>query len=283
MKCYLCPNLCGVDREKTDGPCRADAEMRVCRIAPHFGEEPIISGTRGSGTVFFSGCGMDCEFCQNHEISKKKTGMVYSPRRLAEAIGELEAAGVHNINFVTPTHFSDKIIETLRIYRPKIPIVYNTSGYERAEIIRALAPYVDIFLTDFKYGNNGLGKKYSGRPGYYDCCMAATTEMVGAKKLLYAPDGTLAQGVMVRHLMLPGEWQNTAEVIDLFAERWKDEAVFSLMSQFFPAYRSGIRRTLKPVEYKLALGRLQKLGVENCFVQELASASGEYVPSFITG
>lgn len=280
MKCYLCPNKCGVDREFYDGKCHADNVMRICRISPHYDEEPIISGTRGSGAVFFSGCSMDCSFCQNSDISKKKAGKAYAPYKLAEELKNLERQGVHNINFVTPTHFSDKIIETLNIYRPSVPIVYNTSGYELSEIIKKLENYVDIYLTDVKYSDNISAVKYSGRKDYVDYCIAATDEMVASKSLVYDENGLLKQGVIIRHLVIPGELQNTFGVIKLFADRWKGRAIFSLMSQFFPAYKSPIQRTLKPIEYKLALKKVEECGIEDCFIQELSSAKPSYVPKF---
>lgn len=279
-KCYLCPNNCGIDRSERDGLCHADNDMRVSRIAPHFYEEPVISGQNGSGTVFFSGCGLDCVFCQNHEISKLKVGRVYSPSELADEIKRLVDTGVHNINFVTPTHFSDKIIETLKLYRPTVPVVYNTSGYEKVEIIKELDNYVDIYLTDFKYSDNAVAEKYSRRKNYFDYCLAATDAMVESKPIIYGKDGLMKQGVIVRHLILPTEIENTLKVIGLFAERWKSRAVLSLMSQFFPTYNTTITRTLKPVEYKLAVSEALKYGIEDCFIQELDSASEFYVPQF---
>ena len=280
MNCNLCPNRCNVDREKRDGACHADNDMRVCRIAPHFYEEPIISGERGSGTIFFSGCSLDCAFCQNHEISKRKVGKVFSPEALADELKRLVDNGVHNINFVTPTHFSHRIKETLNIYRPPVPIVYNTSGYELPEVIEEMNEYVDVYLTDFKYANNDLAQKYSKRKDYYSYCLLSTDKMVESKPLIFDEAGMMKQGVIVRHLMLPGEVQNTLDVIDLFADRWKDRAYFSLLSQFFPAYESPIDRTMKPVEYKIALNRLLERGIENGFVQELSSAEEKYVPAF---
>ena len=279
MKCNLCPNFCNVDRDVSVGKCRSGNEMRICRIAPHYYEEPIISGNNGSGTIFFSGCPLDCLFCQNHEISKKSVGKVFSPVDLANAMKDLEKTGVHNINFVTPTHFSHRIIEALKIYRPNMPIVYNTSGYERPEIIKALLPYVDIFLTDIKYSDNEIAKKYSGIDNYVDFCLDSTAVMVDNKPIILK-DGLLKQGVIVRHLVLPTELNNTFGVIDVFADKWKDKAYFSLMGQFFPTYKSPIKRTLKPVEYKLCINRIEERGIDNCYVQELSSATDFYVPEF---
>lgn len=277
MKCNLCPNNCGIDRAVSVGLCHVGDKMRICRIAPHYYEEPCISGKNGSGTVFFSGCSLDCLFCQNYEISKVGAGKFFTPQELAEQLKRLVDAGVHNINFVTPTHFSDKIRETLDIYRPPVPIVYNTSGYEKPEIIEVMNDYVDIYLTDFKYGDNETALKFSQRKNYFDYCLSATEKMM-EKSLVFDNDGMMKQGVIVRHLYLPDEWNNTKKVIDLFAERWKDRGIFSLMGQFFPTYKSPIKRTLKPVEYKIAVNHILKKGIENCFVQELSSASEEFVP-----
>ena len=279
MKCNLCPNNCNVDRTVAKGKCRVGDEMRIARIAPHFYEEPVISGTRGSGTVFFCGCGMGCKFCQNYEISRGEGGKAFTPTELAEEIKKLAESGVHNINFVTPTHFADKISDTLNIFRPTVPIVYNTSGYEKAEIIDYLNSYVDIYLTDFKYADNAVGKKYSNVSDYADRCVEATDKMVSAKPIIMQ-DGMLKQGVIVRHLVLPGELDNTLKTIALFAERWKGRAILSLMSQFFPTPDSPIRRKLKPVEYKIAVNKALELVIDDCFIQELSSADIGYVPDF---
>ncbi len=279
--CALCPHKCGVDRTQSFGRCRAGADMKICRIAPHFYEEPEISGINGSGTVFFSGCSLNCEFCQNYQISKNYVGKTYSPSEFAETLKRLEESGVHNINLVTPTHYSDKIRAALDIYRPAIPIVYNTSGYERPEIIREMNEYVDIYLTDFKYSNNEIGKKFSKIDDYFDVCFDAVKEMVKAKKNVYK-DGLMKQGVIIRHLILPGYLQNTFDFIDVYKNNFYPQAKLSVMSQFIPSYQSTIRRTLKPVENKLVINYLLKNGIEDCYVQEETSASDSFVPSFQT-
>lgn len=280
-KCYLCPIKCGADREKSIGVCRAGGEMKVCRIAPHFFEEPPISGTNGSGTVFFSGCSLACEFCQNHEISKSYVGKTMTPAELAAEIKKLEESGVHNINFVTPTHFSDKIRQALDIYRPSIPIVYNTSGYELESVVKELLPYVDIFLTDMKYSSDDAALKYSKRANYVEHCKKSLDVMVKNKPLIFDGD-LMIQGVIVRHLVLPENLENTFGVIDYFAENYKDKAYLSVMSQFVPAYKSTLNRVLSPLEYKIVLKKLFSSGIDNCFVQELSSAKTEYIPEFYT-
>ncbi len=256
--------------------------MKICRIAPHFYEEPEISGTKGSGTVFFSGCSLNCEFCQNYEISKKYVGKTYSPKQLADEMKRLENDGVHNINLVTPTHFSDKIREALDIYRPKIPIVYNTSGYELPEIIEKMNDYVDIYLTDFKYATDEKALRYSGVNNYCPNCLESTRVMVNSKPLVYDENGMMQQGVIIRHLVLPDNLNNTFGVIDLYKKEFYPKAKLSVMAQFFPTYRSTIKRRLKPVEYKIVINYLLKNGIDDCNIQELSSATEEYVPPFIT-
>ena len=280
-KCCLCPHKCGVDREKNFGRCHSLSEMRICRIAPHFYEEPPISGTKGSGTIFFGGCSLDCEFCQNYKISKSYAGIPYSPEKLADELKKLEESGVHNVNFVTPTHFSDKIRLALDIYRPKIPIIYNTSGYELPSLITELLPYVDIFLTDMKYSSDDVSKKYSCCSDYVGFCKESTDIMIKNKPLVFDGD-LMKQGVIVRHLVLPGELKNTFGVIDYFT-RYKGKAYLSVMSQFTPEYRSSIKRGLTPLEYKIVLRKIIESGIDECFVQELSSASEEYIPEFNTG
>ena len=255
--------------------------MKICRIAPHFFEEPEISGVNGSGTVFFSGCSLDCEFCQNHEISKRYVGKTYSPQQLAEAFFSLEQTGVHNINLVTPTHFSDKIRQALDIYRPAVPIVYNTSGYELPEVIEQMNDYVDIYLTDFKYSDNDLGKRFSKIPDYFDVCFEATKKMVESKEYV-VENGLLKQGVVIRHLVLPGQLQNTFDFIDIYKDNFYPKAKLSVMSQFIPVYRSSIKTKLKPIENKLVVRYLLKKGIDDCYVQDDDSASEDFVPEFQT-
>ncbi len=279
--CRLCPLQCGIDRDLSFGACRAGSTMRICRIAPHFYEEPPISGTNGSGTVFFSGCSLDCEFCQNYKISKSYVGKPFTPEQLADELKSLEESGVHNINFVSPTHFSDKIRMTLDIYRPNIPIVYNTSGYELSSVVEELLPYVDVFLTDMKYSDDNVAIKYSKRPFYVENCKKSLDIMIKNKPLVYE-NNLLKQGVIIRHLVLPGNLPNTFGVIDYYAENYKSDAVLSIMSQFVPLYNSSITRKISPLEYKIVLNRLYSHGIENCFIQDLDSATDDYVPEFYT-
>lgn len=277
--CNLCPNNCNVDRAFSLGRCNSYDTMKVCHIAPHFDEEPIISGTQGSGTIFFSGCSLDCEFCQNYLISKRSVGKEYSPQDLVAAIWELEQSGVHNINLVTPTHFSHKIIAALQIYKPKIPVVYNTSGYEKPEIIAKLNKYVDIYLVDMKYGDDFTAEKYSKIKNYCTYNFQTIKTMVNSKKVIIQ-DNLMKQGVIIRHLVLPDNLESSKLVIESFAQNFKDEAILSVMSQFFPCYKTTIARKLKPIEYKFIIKLLQKHGIEDCYIQELSSACDSFVPKF---
>lgn len=282
MKCYLCPNDCGVDRSERLGLCLCGEEMIINRIAPHYYEEPPISGTRGSGTVFFGGCVMRCDFCQNAVISRVPRGKTYTPQQLADEIKRLEESGVHNINFVTPTQWSDQIRRTLDIYRPNIPIVYNTSGYEKVEVIKELLPYVDVFLPDYKYGDQTLGLRLSKRKNYPQIALDAIELMVKEKPPVYEGD-LMKQGVIIRHLVLPGYLDNSKQALDLLVGRLGRDFTLSIMSQFtpMPNCKEPARR-LKPIEYKIVVNHAIKLGLEDVFTQEIASAEEEYIPPFDT-
>lgn len=254
--------------------------MVVNRIAPHFFEEPPISGERGSGTVFFGGCVMRCAFCQNALISRAPRGKKYTPQALADELKRLEDEGVHNINFVTPTQYSDQIKRTLDIYRPNIPILYNTSGYEKVEVIKGLLPYVDIFLPDYKYSDKELGLKLSARKNYPETALNAIEVMVKNKPMVYK-DNLLKQGVIIRHLVLPGYVKNSITAVDNLVDRLGKDITMSLMSQFTPMpFCDDPNRRLKPIEYKMVISHALKRGLENLFTQEISSAETEYIPDF---
>lgn len=278
MLCRLCPNECNVDRSKTYGACRCRDEAVVARVAPHFYEEPVISGTRGSGAIFFVGCVMRCEFCQNFEISRDEGDYRHmSPKELADCMRDLEAAGCHNINLVTPTQYSHKIREALDLYRPSIPIVYNTSGYESVSVLREMEPYVDIYLTDYKYAFCETAERYSQRRKYPEVVEAATDEMI-RQKATVIENGLMKSGVIIRHLILPGNIQNSLAVMEKM-KKYPD-AVISVMSQFTPTGNSTIKRGVSPLENKLVLARAEQLPNEYVFAQELSSCGKEYVPEW---
>lgn len=294
MRCSLCPRKCGAERENNNyGFCGIGRTLRLARAALHQWEEPCISGCnpeRGSGTVFFSGCVMRCVFCQNHEISAGRKGKEISIERLAEIFLELQEQGAYNINLVNPTHFVLEIIKALDIVkgRLKIPVVYNSGGYERVETLRALQNYVDIWLPDIKYYSDELAMELSAAPHYFDTAMTAVEEMLRQTgKPRFDEDGMLKSGVIVRHLVLPAHYRDSVEVISRVGERFGKNVLFSLMSQYTPFYKAKdipqLNRRITTFEYRKALDAVYDAGLEG-FMQERSSAKEEYTPEFnLTG
>lgn len=290
MICQQCPRKCGARREEalSGGVCAMPSLPVVARAALHFWEEPPISGTRGSGTVFFSGCPLRCVFCQNSVISQEGFGKPVTVERLREILEELIAQGAHNINLVTPTHFANAIVRVLE--EPlSVPVVWNTGGYERVETLRALEGKVQIYLPDFKYLDSARATRYSAAPDYPETVITALREMVrqtGPCEL--DGDGLLRRGTVIRHLLLPGGLNEAKAVMDFVAETFSPgEVYFSLMSQYVPMGRAGeypeIDRKLRPSERRSAEAYMAALGLEG-FVQDPDSASGTYVPNFdLTG
>lgn len=287
MGCALCPRCCGVNRAEEMGFCGARERVKIARAALHQWEEPCISGVRGSGTVFFSGCTLGCVFCQNQAISADGFGKEISVARLREIFEELIAAGAHNINLVTPTHFAPQILEALQEPLP-VPVVWNTGGYERVETLRKLEGKVQIYLPDLKYVSPVLSERYSGAADYFDIASRAILEMyrqVGPCEL--GEDGVLRRGVVLRHMMLPGCLTDTKRVIDWVAAQFEPGAVlFSLMSQYTPI--SGvpieIARCVTRAEYRAACAYLENCGIFDGFLQERCAAKEEYTPPFdLTG
>ncbi len=260
---------------------------QIARAALHYWEEPCISGKNGSGTVFFSGCTLRCVYCQNAEISANNHGKVVSAKRLAEIFKELEKAGAHNINLVTPTHFVTSIIEALNIYRPNIPIVYNSSGYENIDTLKMLEKYVDIYLFDFKYMSCERARAYSSAADYPQVCKAAILEAVRQQQNCIFQDGIMKKGVIVRHLLLP---QATREAIEIFdwVRNNAPSAYFSIMSQYVPCGKAlnmpVINRRITAREYNKVIDYISDSGFDNCYIQQRSSASEDYIPSFdLTG
>lgn len=281
MICNLCPNECNVARSVSRGACLAPDVMLVNRIAPHYYEEPPISGTKGSGTIFFSGCTMRCDFCQNTAISRNPNGIPYTPYELQLEIKKLEERGVHNINFVTPTHYAHKIKETLDIYRPSIPIVYNTSGYEKREVIEEMHDYVDVYLPDFKYMDRTLAKRLSHREDYPEKALLAIESMLKAKENVYDDNGIMRSGVIIRHLVLPYHVDNSIKVLDTIYREFGNGVTMSLMSQFTPMQGcKELDRAVLPLEYKMVVKHAESLGFTDVFIQETSSASSEFIPEW---
>ena len=286
QECRLCPRCCGADRRQASGVCGAGAEIRVARAAPHYGEEPCISGTRGSGAVFFAGCPLGCVYCQNYDLSRGREGTAVSVKRLAEIFRELEDRGVHNLNRVTGTPFVPQILKALEMAAPSIPVVWNTSGYETPETVRALAERVGVFLPDMKYALPEPALRYSRAGDYPETAAAAIREMVRAAGPWETDDdGLLRRGVLIRHLVLPGQIDNTCRVIRWAAETFAPgEVLFSLMAQYTPCGSLDafpeLRRTLTAEEWDQALAALEESGIEDGYVQDLSAAGEEEIPSF---
>lgn len=286
-ECVLCPRRCGVEREKGElGFCRCGELPKIARAAPHYGEEPCISGTRGSGAVFFSGCNMQCVFCQNREISFEGHGECVSAQRLSEIFLELQAGGVHNINLVTGTHFTDKIAQALKLARLSIPVVWNCGGYESVDSLRLLEGLVQVYMPDFKYTSCEFARRYSGAADYPQIAKAAIAEMYRQTgSAVIDDDGILLRGLIIRHLILPGRLDDCFDIIDWISETFpQGDVLFSLMSQFTPLADAvafpELARTLRLDEYNRAQSYLSLSGIEQGYTQELSSATGEFIPDF---
>ena len=285
MICTLCPRNCGVERtaESGAGVCRMGTQPKIARAALHMWEEPCISGTRGSGAVFFSGCGLRCVFCQNEAISQQGEGKIVTPARLAEIFRELEAQGAHNINLVTAAHFVPAVLEALNLYRPNIPIVYNSSGYESIETLRMLSGVVDIYLPDYKYIDPNMAAMLSGARNYPEVAFAAIAEMIrqtGAP--VYDENGMMQRGTLIRHLVLPGLTGDSMKILTRIRDEFPGIPV-SLMGLYTPCGRAlsmpGMDRKIKKKEYARVLAHMEAIGLDG-YRQELGSADGAFIPSF---
>ena len=288
--CNICPRNCNADRLSAGGFCKGSNLAKVSKVMQHYFEEPIISGENpddgGSGAVFFSNCTLKCIYCQNSEISAGGLGKEISCNALADIFKQLEEAGANNINLVSPTHYTKQIIEALNIYRPKIPIVWNTSGYEKAETIELLKDYVDIYLTDIKYFSSELSGKLSLTPNYFEECSKAVLQMRKNESNDIIENGFMKKGVIVRHLVLPNQTNDSKKIIDWVYNHLGNETYFSLMSQYVPMAKADtckeINRKITPLEYKVLVSKLNSLGFKNVFVQEFSSAETVYTPDFST-
>lgn len=284
--CTLCPRMCGADRTKSRGRCGQTSELYAARASLHMWEEPCISGKNGSGTVFFSGCTLGCVYCQNSEIASSKSGVSITHERLSEIFLELQEKGAHNINLVTPTHFVPHIIAALDAADGlKIPVLYNTGGYENVSTLGMLENYVDIYMPDFKYMDEAMAQRYSSARDYPAAAKAAIEEMVRQSgKCRFDEDGMLKSGTIVRHLVLPGYVDNSKRVIEYLYKTYGDDIYISIMSQYTPVEAAGkypeINRRVTSEEYDEVVDFAVSIGVENAFVQEGESAQESFIPSF---
>lgn len=287
-RCNLCPRMCGVDRTKRAGFCGCGAEIKAARAALHNWEEPCISGDRGSGTVFFSGCTLRCRYCQNRKISLEGFGKDISPERLAEIFLELQRKGAHNINLVTATQYIIPVIEALDIAKPelRIPVVYNCGGYERVETVRALKGYVDIFLPDIKYFSPELSRRYSMAADYFETACAAVSEMaVQAGPPVFGKDGLMKSGLIVRHMVLPGQRKDSIKILEWLADNLpRGGFLLSLMSQYTPYVTDveypELNRRVTSYEYESVVNKALELELTSGYMQEKSSAREEYTPPF---
>lgn len=286
MICQLCPRRCGALRTETEGKgyCRMPALPVLARAALHQWEEPPISGTRGSGTIFFSGCPLGCVFCQNEEISHRDVGKPVTVQRLRQICMELVDQGAHNINFVTPTHYSHILAQVLDTPLP-VPVVFNSGGYDRVSTLKSLEGKIDIYLPDLKYMDSAPAGRYSAAPDYPAIAAAAIREMVRqVGPCVFDENGLLKKGVIIRHLVLPGQAEGAKQVMDWVAREFpKGTVLFSLMSQYTPYGRADqfpeIDRKLRRGEIRAVQDYMDALGLDG-FTQERTSAKREYTPPF---
>ena len=290
--CTLCPRNCNIDRNLQTGFCGATNTPKLARAALHFWEEPCISGTMGSGTIFFSGCNLACCYCQNHSISTEGFGKEVSVERLGEIFLELQDMGAHNINLVTPTPYLPQIAKAIELVRDKIkiPFIANTGGYEKPETIAQFKAYIDIFLTDIKYKSSDISLRYSKASDYFDFAISALEQMLkNVGEPIFDQNGILQSGVIVRHLVLPSYRNDSMEIISLLKERFGTERfILSLMSQFTPNgcldEHPELNRRITTFEYSSVVDHALKLGYTNAYMQEKFSAKEEYTPPFdLTG
>lgn len=287
--CLLCNRKCGVNRLKGElGVCSAGDSIRIARAALHLWEEPPISGENGSGTVFFSHCNFKCVFCQNHEISQNYNGATISIERLSDIFLELQQKGANNINLVTPTHYVPQIIEALDIAKVKglkLPILYNTNGYDSLDTIKYLDGYIDVYLPDFKYFNNKYAIKYSKVNDYKDNLIPVLKEMIrqtGSTK--FDDNGLITKGVIIRHLMLPGLLFDSKKVIDTIYKTFGNQVYISIMNQYTPMFKAceypEINKRLNSKHYESLINYASEIGVINGFIQDSEASSTDFVPSF---
>lgn len=285
-QCTLCPRQCKADRAAGVGFCMADGHLKAARAALHQWEEPCISGTKGSGTVFFSGCPLKCCYCQNYQISAHGFGAQLTVNRLVEIFKRLETEGAHNINLVTATPYIPFVIDAIKSAKLNIPIVYNTSSYETVKSIETLAPYVDIWLADLKYVSKTISKKYSQAADYFDVAAAAILQMSQHSPYLeFDSEGIMQKGLIVRHLVMPSCIADTKAALDWLAQSLdKNRFLLSLMSQYTPFYNAyqypELSRRVSTYEYKKAVEHAVALGLEGGFMQSRTSAAEDYTPPF---
>ena len=282
--CNICPNKCNVLRtENSLGRCGAERDIKIAKYYLHPFEEPIISGTNGSGTIFFTGCPMRCVFCQNYEVSRNQRGKKISPKELSEIYKHLEDLGAHNINLVTPSHYTDRIIESFEIYKPNIPIVYNTHSYESLETLSKIDKYIDIYLPDLKFYDSEISKRYTGLSNYFEHASKSIEFMMNSKKTVIQ-NGIMKSGVILRHLVLPLSSNDSTQIIKWFSSHQKNGAYISIMSQYTPFGNiekyPELNRKITKKEYNRVLNAIYDSDITNYFIQELSSSDTKFIPTW---
>lgn len=281
--CKLCARQCGLDRTKDKTPCKSDNNMRIARYALHHFEEPPISGTNGSGTVFFTGCSLNCVFCQNHEISITACGQKIDEEQLKAIFDELTLQKAHNINLVNPTHFAPSIISAVKKHKPSIPLVYNTHGYDSFDTISALDGIIDIYLPDIKYYDDRYAHKYSQAKNYFNAALSAVKQMCGQVKIVYSGDGIISSGVIIRHLILPGLTSDSIKILEIIKNELPSDITVSLMAQYVPCNDLSksleLNRKITRREYDRVIDKMVILGLKG-YIQNLSSSDKTYIPEW---
>lgn len=279
MKCNLCPNNCNINRDTNIGACGSNNTVKIAKYYLHPFEEPPVSGKNGSGTVFFTGCSLKCVFCQNYELSRNTRGKEITVNQLADIFKQLEEQGAHNVNLVNPTHYSHKIIEALSIYKPNIPIVYNTHGYENLDVLKEIDPFIDVYLPDVKFYSEQVSKRYTGKENYFKVASKAIEFM--ANKPLIFKDGLIKSGTIVRHLVLPQNVTDSIKILDWF-NSIKEKAFINVMSQYTPFGNienfPELKRKVTKREYEKVIDYAMSLDIKNMYYQKMQSAKTDYIP-----
>lgn len=285
VKCSVCPRNCMTDRSEKKGFCSVNEKIKVARAAPHFWEEPCLSGTKGSGTVFFSGCNLGCVFCQNYGLSHDAFGKEVTEKELMKIFDALIKKGVHNLNLVTPTHYAPMLAKILKEYNSPVPVIWNSSGYEKVETLKMLEGLVDIYLPDLKYFDSAPALKYSGAEDYFEYASSAVLEMqrqVGTVKL--DENGIAKSGLIIRHMVLPGNISQAVKVFSWVRENLPEETYISVMRQYVPFGKAKemppIDRRLSAREYSIVKQKILALGFENCYFQSGEAAEESFIPNF---
>ena len=284
--CNACPRKCNVERnigEFSRGFCKMPYNAVLARASLHLWEEPVISGERGSGAIFFSGCNLRCVFCQNYEISHENFGKQVSKSEFIDIVKNLENQGAHTINLVNPTHFVPFIKEVFSEYKPSVPVVYNTGGYDDVESIRSLQGLIDVYLPDLKYFDSDVSKKYSNAENYFEKASKAVLEMqrqVGKSEI---KDGIMQKGMIIRHLVLPKNTDQSIKILRWIKDNLPIDTYISLMSQYVPYVKTEykeLNRRIVTAEYQKVIAEFERLGFENGFMQERSSAQTDFIPKF---